>query len=65
MVAVTGKECLQVGIDKMGYGRAEQHCTLCVHMSTWLYSSLHLPDTSLASVEVAVCNFKQTETASY
>ena len=38
----------------MGSGQVEQHCTLCVHMSSFLYSTVQLPGFSLASVEVAL-----------
>jgi hypothetical protein len=48
----------------MGLGQAEQHCTICVHMSSFLYATLQLIGASLASEDMFLAiliNFKQTK----
>ena len=51
-VPVQAKSVCIFGIGKMGLGQAEQHCTLFVHMSSFLYATLQLIGASLASEEV-------------
>ena len=44
----------KIGVGKMGYCQAQQHCTLSVHMPSCLYSTVQLIGASLASVEVSL-----------
>ena len=37
----------------MGLGRAEQYCTLCLHMPSCLYSTVKLPSATLVSVVIS------------